>query len=65
MNIKSAGKIKETDGFNPDDMQFQDIKLNMKNAKYIAEDLGIENLNFSVRDSKNFELKRVKWSNKF
>jgi len=59
LNIKSAGKIKETDGFNPDDMQFQDIKLNMKNAKYIAEDLGIENLNFSVRDSKNFELKEL------
>ncbi|WP_375579757.1 translocation/assembly module TamB domain-containing protein [Marivirga tractuosa] len=59
LNIKSTGKIKETKGFNPDNLQFQDIKLNLKNAKYLAEDLGIENLRFSARDSKNFELKEL------
>ncbi|WMN12274.1 translocation/assembly module TamB domain-containing protein [Marivirga salinae] len=59
LEIKSTSKIKETEGFNPDDMQFQDIKLNLKNAKYITEDLGVENLIFSARDSKNFELKEL------
>lgn len=60
LNIKSTGKIKETEGFNPDDMQFQDIKLKLENAQYLAEDLGIENLSFSARDSKNFELKELR-----
>lgn len=59
LNIKSTGKIKETEGFNPDDMQFQDIKLKLENAQYLAEDFGIENLSFSARDSKNFELKEL------
>ncbi|MGJ3235242.1 translocation/assembly module TamB domain-containing protein [Marivirga sp.] len=59
LDIKSAGKIKEAEGVNPENLQFQDIKLNLKNAKYITEDLGIENLSFSARDSKNFELKEL------
>lgn len=59
LDIKSAGKIKETADFNPDHLQFQNIKLNLKNAKYITEDLGIENLSFSARDSKSFELKEL------
>ncbi len=59
LDIKSAGKINTSAGFNPDNMQFQDIKLKLENAKYLAEDLGIENLSFSAQDSKNFQLKEL------
>lgn len=59
LDIKSAGKIKQTAGFNPDNMQFQDIKLNLENAQYLAEDLTIKNLYFTAQDSKNFQLQEL------
>ncbi|ADR22286.1 hypothetical protein MATR_00730 [Marivirga tractuosa] len=59
LDIKSEGKINEIEGFNPEDMQFQDIKLNLVNAQYLAEDLDIENFSFSAKDSKSFELKEL------
>lgn len=59
LDIRSAGKAEKTVGFNPDNMQFQDIKLNLKNAIYKADDLGIENINFSAVDGNNFQLKEL------
>ncbi|SMG51617.1 Family of unknown function [Marivirga sericea] len=57
--IKSPGKIKNIAGFNPENMQFQDIKLNLQNATYKPKNLGIENINFSAIDGGNFKLKEL------
>lgn len=58
-DIKSAGKANKSVGFNPDNMQFQDIKLKLENAQYLEEELSIDHLNFTAQDSKNFQLKEL------
>jgi len=59
LQIKSAGEIKNSAAFNPDNLVYQDLKLNLKNAQYKTEDLAIEKLTFRAKDNANFQLKEL------
>jgi hypothetical protein len=59
MDIQSPGMNRNTSAFNSDNMHFQDIKLQLNNAKYLHEDLKIENINFSALDGKYFQVKEL------
>lgn len=62
LNIKAAGKTENVDGFNPDDMQFQNIGLKLEDASYKTEELSVEHLFFTAQDQEKFQLHELSGS---
>jgi len=59
LQIRRTGQVQDSPYFNLDNMQFQEVKLNLKNALYQKENLAIEDLNLTAKDKSNFDLREL------